>query len=128
VRQGREPSSNALAPCGTDRSPATFSTIHLSLAGKSFTMEWYRESTQDFPFHSLHHPITMPCMVTIEFNGNQEQVDESTTLLALLERSGVESRFCAVEVNLEIVPRSHFAGYRIQDGDQIEVVTLVGGG
>jgi sulfur carrier protein len=67
-------------------------------------------------------------MVTIEFNGNEEQVDESTTILDLLERSGVEPRYCAVEVNQEIVPRSHFASYRVQAGDRVEVVTLVGGG
>jgi sulfur carrier protein len=67
-------------------------------------------------------------MVTIAFNGTEEQVDESTTILELLERSGVEPRFCAVELNLEILPRTHYATYRVQDGDQIEVVTLVGGG
>jgi sulfur carrier protein len=67
-------------------------------------------------------------MVTIEFNGTEERVDESTTILELLDRSGVESRYCAVEVNQELLPRTHFGTYRIQDGDRIEVVTLVGGG
>ncbi|MFO0014917.1 MAG: sulfur carrier protein ThiS [Planctomycetota bacterium] len=67
-------------------------------------------------------------MVTIEFNGNEEEVDESTTILDLLERSGVEPRYCAVEVNMEIVPRSHYASHHVKQGDRIEVVTLVGGG
>ena len=67
-------------------------------------------------------------MVTIEFNGNEQQVDESTTILDLLEKSGVEPRYCAVEVNLEIVPRSHYASHPVKEGDRIEVVTLVGGG
>lgn len=67
-------------------------------------------------------------MLTIAFNGKEEQVDESVTVLQLLERSGVEPRFCAVELNLEILPRAHYATYRMRDGDRIEVVTLVGGG
>lgn len=67
-------------------------------------------------------------MVTIAFNGHEEQVDASTTILELLERSGVEPRFCAVEVNLEIVPRATYADRVVQNGDRIEVVTLVGGG
>lgn len=67
-------------------------------------------------------------LVTIEFNGNEQQVDDSTTILDLLAQSGVEPRYCAVEVNLEIVPRSHYASHRVNEGDRIEVVTLVGGG
>jgi sulfur carrier protein len=70
----------------------------------------------------------MMSTITIEFNGNEEEVDEATTILDLLERSGVEPRYCAVEVNLEIVPRSHYASQCVKDGDRIEVVTLVGGG
>jgi sulfur carrier protein len=66
--------------------------------------------------------------VTIEFNGHEEEVDEATTILDLLERSGVEPRYCAVEINLEIVPRSHYASHCVKEGDRIEVVTLVGGG
>lgn len=67
-------------------------------------------------------------MVTIEFNGTEEEVDDTTTILDLLERSGVEPRYCAVEVNLEIVPRAHYASHCVKEGDRIEVVTLVGGG
>lgn len=34
----------------------------------------------------------------------------------------------AVELNAEIVPRDQFAQMRLQEGDAVEVVTLVGGG
>ena len=67
-------------------------------------------------------------MIEIEYNGQKRELEASTTLLQLLELSGVESRFCAVEVNLEIVPKPEYATYRIKAGDKIEVVTLVGGG
>ncbi len=66
--------------------------------------------------------------IAIEFNGNQEQVVAATTILDLLQRAKIESRMCAVEVNLEIVPRSEFASFRVSPGDRVEVVTLVGGG
>lgn len=74
------------------------------------------------------HPTLVTSMLTIEFNGSEEQVDESTTVLDLLEKAGVEPKFCAVEINLEILPRHNYSTRRVQEGDRIEVVTLVGGG
>ena len=35
---------------------------------------------------------------------------------------------CAVEVNRTLVPRSRHESHQLQDGDRVEVVTLVGGG
>ncbi|MCY2984405.1 MAG: sulfur carrier protein ThiS [Planctomycetota bacterium] len=67
-------------------------------------------------------------MITIEFNGVQSEVDEKTTMEDLLRLAKVESRFCAVELNLEILPKDHYASQVFCDGDKIEVVTLVGGG
>ncbi|MFN7449128.1 MAG: sulfur carrier protein ThiS, partial [Pirellula sp.] len=45
-----------------------------------------------------------------------------------LTHAKIESRFCAVELNLDIVPKSDYATRRLQSGDKVEVVTLVGGG
>lgn len=67
-------------------------------------------------------------MFTIEFNGKATEVSETTTIADLLVMSKVESRFCAVELNLEIVPKSEYATQSLKPGDQVEVVTLVGGG
>lgn len=67
-------------------------------------------------------------MVTIEFNGVESQVEDKTTVEDLLRSSKVESRFCAVELNLEIVPKDQYATRSFCDGDKVEVVTLVGGG
>jgi sulfur carrier protein len=67
-------------------------------------------------------------MVTIEFNGVKSQVEDKATIEDLLRSSKVESRFCAVEVNLEIVPKDQYGTRSFCDGDIIEVVTLVGGG
>ncbi len=67
-------------------------------------------------------------MITIEFNGQASQVDEKSTVADLLRKSKVESRFCAVELNLEIVSRDLYESKSLCEGDKIEVVTLVGGG
>ena len=67
-------------------------------------------------------------MITIEFNGQASQVDEKSTVADLLRFAKVDSRFCAVELNLEIVPKDLYDSKSLCDGDKIEVVTLVGGG
>lgn len=67
-------------------------------------------------------------MVHFEFNGAKHQVDASTNIRSLLLQSKIETRFCAVEVNEEILPKNQYDSYCVREGDRIEVVTLVGGG
>lgn len=67
-------------------------------------------------------------MIQIQFNGESHSIQKRTTLLQLLEQFRVESRFCAVEINLDILPKSEYNSYELQEGDSVEVVTLVGGG
>lgn len=50
------------------------------------------------------------------------------TVEELLLEAGIPIKFCAVERNLEIVPKADYRALKLQDGDSIEVVTLVGGG
>lgn len=67
-------------------------------------------------------------MVEFEFNGKLHKSPPQTTILGLLEKARIESRYCAVEVNEEILPKDQYDRYCVQPGDRIEVVTLVGGG
>ncbi len=67
-------------------------------------------------------------MIKIEFNGETSEIEACSTVADLLRMAKVESRFCAVELNLEIVPKDQYAAKSLFDGDKIEVVTLVGGG
>jgi sulfur carrier protein len=46
----------------------------------------------------------------------------------LVEALGFAGRPLAVEVNEEVVPRVRLADCRLQAGDRLELVTLVGGG
>lgn len=61
-------------------------------------------------------------------NGEPREIEPDTTVAALLAALNVEPKQCAVEVNLELVPRAKHAERRLSAGDRLEIVTLVGGG
>lgn len=61
-------------------------------------------------------------------NGEQHDVPPTISLLGLIEYFGLEPRKVAIELNLEIVPRSVYAQTLLSDGDRLEIVHFVGGG
>jgi len=61
-------------------------------------------------------------------NGEPREVPDNITAAGLLESMGMAGQRVAMEVNLEIVPRSTFADHRLQPGDRIEIVRAIGGG
>ena len=67
-------------------------------------------------------------MITIQFNGKAQEIQTGTTILRLLEIAGIKGKYCAVERNGDIVPKGMYATTELSEGDQMEVVTLVGGG
>ena len=50
------------------------------------------------------------------------------TVEQLLGEIGLDSRKVAVERNLEIVPKSNYAGISLDDGDRLEIIHFIGGG
>jgi sulfur carrier protein len=64
----------------------------------------------------------------IMVNGEQRQVPDSYTAAQLVDALGLAGQRIAMEVNLEIVPRSTYEKHAFQPGDRIEVVHAVGGG
>ena len=61
-------------------------------------------------------------------NGNAEAVPDQCTVAKLLQDLQIDSRYCAVEVNRLLVPREQHDSRQLCEADEIEVVTLVGGG
>ena len=61
-------------------------------------------------------------------NGRPHDAPDGTTLPALISAMGLTDKPCAVEVNTTLVPKAEHAACMLQDGDTIELVTLVGGG
>jgi thiamine biosynthesis protein ThiS len=64
----------------------------------------------------------------ITVNGQSRRVPKGITVADLALELGLEPSRVAVERNLEIVPRSTLAEVRVEDGDDYEIVTFVGGG
>lgn len=50
------------------------------------------------------------------------------TLMEYLEQAGIDPARIAVELDGEIVPRADYADTRLQDGQELEIVSFVGGG
>jgi sulfur carrier protein len=71
---------------------------------------------------------TSSSAMNIHLNGQPRDVPAGCTLADLLVEMQLESRFVAVEVNLQVVPRAQHGQHVLQDGDRLEIVTLVGGG
>jgi len=66
--------------------------------------------------------------VEVFVNGEGRQFPEGMTVSQLLEEMALTNRRLAVEVNLEIVPRSRHADHILRAGDRIEIVHAIGGG
>jgi sulfur carrier protein len=66
--------------------------------------------------------------MTIQVNGQSREVDAGASIAKLLGDLGVTQPHVAVELNLEVVPRARHGDTLLQDGDRLEIVTLVGGG
>ena len=64
----------------------------------------------------------------IQLNGEAFELPDGETVAGLIERLDLTGRRVAVELNLDIVPRSQHATTALRDGDQVEVVHAIGGG
>lgn len=73
------------------------------------------------------HFATMPGM-NILLNGHSRTLQDTATLIDLLQHEGLAERRVAVEINGEIIPRSRHAQTLLAEGDQVEIVHALGGG
>ena len=66
--------------------------------------------------------------IEISVNGQTVEIQSEMTVEQMLDTVDVPPNYLAVEVNAEVVPREHYTTHWVRDGDEVEVVTLVGGG
>lgn len=64
----------------------------------------------------------------IVLNGENESITQPCTVRELLAVRKLADRPAAVEVNGSLVPKAKHEEYVLNDGDRVEIVTLVGGG
>lgn len=67
-------------------------------------------------------------MLTIIINGNKHELPRAVSVAELLKDRNLDASRVAVEVNREVVPRARHGEHLLADRDQVEIVTLVGGG
>ena len=72
----------------------------------------------------MHDDLT----VTIRVNGEHRRVRGGMSVADLALELGLNPAKVAVERNLEIVSRSTLGEVEVEDGDDFEIVTFVGGG
>lgn len=66
-------------------------------------------------------------MITVKVNGEQRELEEGTTLRSLIERFKLTPDKVAIELNRRLV-RSENYDTPLKPGDEVEIVTFVGGG
>ena len=64
----------------------------------------------------------------ITVNGEDRHFDAPLSIAGLLVNLGIAGGKVAIELNLEIVPKSAYETIGLSDGDRIEVVHFIGGG
>jgi len=64
----------------------------------------------------------------ILLNGEPHQAPDGSTIADLVEGLGLAGKRLAVEVNLDVVPRTGHANVQLQAGDRVEIVHAIGGG
>ena len=67
-------------------------------------------------------------LIHITVNDQPHQVSPGTTVAGLLPQLGINTPAIAVEINHQLCPRDQLSTKTLNEGDRLEVVTLVGGG
>lgn len=81
------------------------------------------------PPTDLQNPKTKKkIVIEVTINGDKKSFSSGLSIAELLSELKLNSRAIAVEINQQIKPRDTHETTRIQDGDILEIVTLVGGG
>jgi thiamine biosynthesis protein ThiS len=67
-------------------------------------------------------------VMQIVLNGNEHVLPSEMTLSQLVDSLGIDRRLVAVAHNGEVVRRDTYEQITVCDGDQVEIVRMVGGG
>lgn len=64
----------------------------------------------------------------VRLNGSDKELDDGTTVSAVVQRYGRGDRGIAVALNGEVVARSNWDDAKLTEGDRVEVLGAIGGG
>ena len=80
------------------------------------------------PLYTLLQRPNSEMFMEIFINGESRKVPEGMSVTEMLGMMSLQGKRVAVEVNLEIVPRSEHAVWKLRPGDRVEIVQAIGGG
>ena len=66
--------------------------------------------------------------MTLQLNGERREVPDGLSLAGLVDWLELPADRVAVERNLEVVKRADWNATRLENGDRLEIVQMVGGG
>jgi len=66
--------------------------------------------------------------MTLQLNGEQREVPDGLSLAGLVEWLELPADRVAIERNLEVIKRANWNETRLENGDRLEIVRMVGGG
>ena len=66
-------------------------------------------------------------MIRIKVNGLDKDLPDNTNILQLIEQHNLTPQKVAVELNRRLLPSENYHT-PLKNGDQVEIVTFVGGG
>ena len=66
--------------------------------------------------------------MNILLNGECRKTAVDLTLASLVSELSLTGTRLAIEVNEEVVPRSHYEDFCLREGDKVEIVHAIGGG
>ncbi len=64
----------------------------------------------------------------LTINGESTEQPDGQTVAAVIDSLGLAGRAVAVELNRNLIPKREHEKAALKDGDELEIVTLVGGG
>ncbi len=64
----------------------------------------------------------------ISINKELISLPDNITVSKMLEKLEVEKKFIAVEINLNIIPKSEYDSHIVRENDSVEIIQAVGGG
>ena len=64
----------------------------------------------------------------IKINGKEETIATPVSLMELILNKALVPDHIVIEHNFRIAPRDEWAGIRLKENDNVEIVSFVGGG
>ena len=70
----------------------------------------------------------MNTIMNIFVNQKKIIISKESTIINILANLDIEDKYLAVEINENILPKSEYDKYIIQENDKIEIINAIGGG